>query len=134
MQISRDCHNHLRVSFPQGSPGAPGKLTQPSDPKSAQTNKLKTKPTKDSTHKYLQRSRETPNFTGGKEHVGFKLLFLRWPCCVYTFDTSTVMCSGRGPSRYPGDGQATGTTLTGHWEPKKTPSPPATSWDSHTHS
>lgn len=76
MQISRDCHNHLKESFPQGIPGAPGKLTQPSVLKSAQTKKLKTKPTKNSTHKYVQRFRETPNFTGGKEHVGFKLLFL----------------------------------------------------------
>uniref|UniRef100_A0A674NR83 Fibrillar collagen NC1 domain-containing protein n=1 Tax=Takifugu rubripes TaxID=31033 RepID=A0A674NR83_TAKRU len=62
---------------PPGSPGAPGKLTQPSNPKSAQTNKLKTKPTKNSTRKYLQRSRETPNVTGGKEHRP-KSLSRRW--------------------------------------------------------
>lgn len=92
MQMSRDCHNHLKVSFPQGSPGAPGKLTQPSDPQSAQTNKLKTKPTKNSTQKYLQRSRETPNFTRGKEHVGFKLFSPTALLCLHIRHLCALWC------------------------------------------
>lgn len=129
MLMSRDGEYHLKTIFLQGKPGPPGKLTptqkQPSDQNSPQTKKSKTKPKKNAAHKHPSRTRETADFTGGNENVGFNIYSRTLFLCLHV-QYLNCTCSGRGLSWCPGDGQEKGTTLTGHREPKMTPPPPAT--------